>query len=303
MRLGFQETSTPPPSFDPDIVWQIFSQLLARLVAHLPYLILGAFVFLLFLIGARLLKVVLITAGRRTRLDLTLADLLGRLASAFTIILGLFVAAVVIFPTFSPGDLIAGLGITSVAIGFAFKDVLQNFFAGIFILWRRPFIVGDEIKVGNYEGTVEEITTRSTRVKTYDGERAVLPNGDVYTNAVLVRTAYKSRRVRLSVGIGYQDSIERARSVIREVLQQTDGVLHQPAPSVFVAELAPSSVNFNVFFWTNSRQTSVLTVIDSAMTGIKLALDDAGIDIPYPHRVVLTQPSTSPQDGASTKSN
>ena len=108
--------------------------------------------------------------------------ILGRLASAFTIILGLFVAAVVIFPTFNPGDLIAGLGITSVAIGFAFKDVLQNFFAGILILWRRPFIVGDEIKVGNYEGTVEEITTRSTRVKTYDGERAVLPNGDVYTN-------------------------------------------------------------------------------------------------------------------------
>src|SRR5688572_2268232 len=87
-------------------------------------------------------------AGRRTRIDLTLADLLGRLAAAFTIILGLFVAAVV-FPTFNPGDLIAGLGITSVAIGFAFKDVLQNFFAGILILWRRPFIVGDEIKVGN----------------------------------------------------------------------------------------------------------------------------------------------------------
>ncbi len=107
-------------------------------------------------------KRVLLTAGRRTRLDLTLADLLGRLASAFTIVFGLFVAAVVIFPTFNPGDLIAGLGITTVAIGFAFKDVLQNFFAGILILWRRPFIVGDEIKVGNYEGTVAEITTRST---------------------------------------------------------------------------------------------------------------------------------------------
>lgn len=233
MFSGFQETSTPSRPFDPDIVWQVFSQLFTRLMAHLPYLILGALAFVLFLVGARLIKRILIMAGRRTRLDLTLADLLGRLASALTIILGLFVAAVVIFPTFHPGDLIAGLGITSVAIGFAFKDVLQNFFAGILILWRRPFIVGDEIKVGGYEGAVEEITTRSTRVHTYDGERAVLPNGDVYTNAVLVRTAYKNRRVRLSVGIGYQDSIERARSVIREVLQKTEGVLHEPAPSVF----------------------------------------------------------------------
>ena len=296
MIFGIQETPVPSRPFDPDIVWQVFSQLFARLMAHLPYLILGFVVFVFFLIAARLIKRILITAGRRTRLDVTLADLLGRLASAFIVILGLFVAAVVIFPTFNPGDLIAGLGITSVAIGFAFKDVLQNFFAGILILWRRPFIVGDEIKVGSYEGTVEEITTRSTRVRTYDGERAVLPNGDVYTNAVLVRTAYNNRRVRLSVGIGYRDSIERARSVIREVLQKTEGVLHQPAPSVFVAELAPSSVNFNIYFWTNSHQTTVLRVIDSVTTAIKLALDDAGIDIPYPHSVVLTQPSTAARD-------
>jgi small conductance mechanosensitive channel len=299
MLLDFQETAVPARPFEPDVVWQVFSQLLARLMAHLPYLILGFVVFVFFVVGARLAKSILITAGRRTRLDRTLADLLGRLVSAFTTILGLFVAAVIIFPTFNPGDLIAGLGITSVAIGFAFKDVLQNFFAGILILWRRPFIVGDEIKFQSYEGTVEEITTRSTRVKTYDGERAVLPNGDVYTSAVLVRTAYNNRRVRLSVGIGYQDSIERAQSVIREVLQKTEGVLHEPAPSVFVAELAPSSVNLNVFFWTNSRQASLLRVSDTAMTGIKLALDEAGIDIPYPHTVVLNQPPTTSPDGAS----
>jgi small-conductance mechanosensitive channel len=286
--LGLQE-STPvsSPSFDPDVVWRVFTQLGARFLTHLPYLIIGFVVFLLFLIAARLSKHILITTGRRIRIDLTLADLLGRLASAFTIVLGLFVAAVIIFPTFNPGDLIAGLGITSVAIGFAFKDVLQNFFAGILILWRRPFIVGDEIKVGNYEGTVEEITTRSTRIKTYDGERAVLPNGDVYTSAILVLSAYHRRRVRLNVGIGYQDSIERARSVIHQVLNETEGVINQPAPLVFVAELAPSSVNFNIFFWTNSQQANVLAVIDRAMTGIKMALDEAGIDIPYPHTVVL----------------
>jgi small-conductance mechanosensitive channel len=293
MIFGLQETPVPSRQFDPDIVWQVFSQLIAKLLAHLPYLILGLVVFLTFLIAARLVKRLLVTAGRRTRLDLTLADLLGRLASAVTIILGVFVAAVVIFPTFAPGDLIAGLGITSVAIGFAFKDVLQNFFAGVLILWRRPFIVGDEIRVGNYEGAVEEITTRSTRVKTYDGERAVLPNGDVYTNAVLVRTAYDHRRVRLSVGIGYQDSIEHARSVIGEALDKTEGVLNEPEPSIFVEEFAPSSVNLSIFFWTNSRQANVLKVIDAAMTAIKIALDEAEIDIPYPHTVVRMQPSTN----------
>jgi small conductance mechanosensitive channel len=83
--------------------------------------------------------------------------------------LGLFVAAVIIFPTLRPGDLIAGLGTTTVAAGFAFKNILQNFFAGLLITWRRPLVVEDEIRVKEFEGVGEEITTRSTRLKTYDG--------------------------------------------------------------------------------------------------------------------------------------
>jgi small-conductance mechanosensitive channel len=154
------------------------------------------------------------------------------------------------------------------------------------ILWRRPFIVGDEIKIREFEGTVEDITTRSTRVRTYDGERAVLPNGDVYTHAILVRSAYESRRVRLMVGIGYKDSIESARKIIHEVLRQTEGVQTDPGPWVYVSELAPSSVNFLIYFWTASSQANVLALIDEVTTGIKLALDRANIDIPYPQIVV-----------------
>lgn len=295
MLLYFQEADgTPAKSFDPDIVWQVFSQLSRALLARVPYILLGLLTFVVFIVIARILKSILTTVGRRTRLDITLAELLARLASAATMILGLFVAAVVIFPTFQPGDLIAGLGITSVAIGFAFKDVLQNFFAGILILWRRPFIVGDEIKVREFEGVVEDITTRSTRIKTYDGERAVLPNGDVYTNAVLVRSAYQSRRIRLTVGIGYKDSIESARNVIHDVLNRTEGVLRNPEVWVYVSELAPSSVNFSVFFWTNPQQANVLSITDKVITEIKLKLDEAKIDIPYPHLVVHVDGQSDP---------
>ena len=284
----YLQTPTPnaTKAFDPNIMWQVFRQLGSSLLARVPYLLFGLIAFVIFLVIARILKSILITAGQRTRLDLTLAELLARITSAATIILGLLVAAVIIFPTFRPGDLIAGLGITSVAIGFAFKDVLQNFFAGILILWRRPFIVGDEIKVREFEGTVEDITTRSTRVKTYDGERAVLPNGDVYTNAVLVRSAYESRRVRLMVGIGYKDSIESAREIIHDVLRKTEGVKTDPGPWVYVTELAPSSINFTIYFWTASRQANVLALIDRVTTEVKLALDQAHIDIPYPQIVV-----------------
>lgn len=294
------QTPTPtiqPRSFDPGIIWQTLRDLGNGFFAQLPYIVLGIVVVGVFVIVARIVSRVIHAAGEKTRLDITLADLLSRLASLLIIILGIFVAAVVIFPAFKPGDLVAGLGITSVAVGFAFKDVLQNFFAGILILWRKPFIVGDQLKFREFEGTIEEINIRSTRIKTFDGERAVIPNGDVYTNAVLVKTAYDRRRVRFVVGIGYLDDIEKGRSTIKAVLDKTEGVMPDPGPWIYVSELAPSSVNFTVYFWVESNQANVLKVSDRVATGIKYALDEAGIDMPYPHSVVLFHDATGTRDG------
>jgi small conductance mechanosensitive channel len=282
---------------DAGVVWRTLESLGESFLSRVPYILIALVVFGLFLVVGRVVRTAVHAAGERTRLDLTLAELLGRLASFVIGVIGLFVAAVIIFPAFRPGDLVAGLGITSVAIGFAFKDVLQNFFAGILILWRRPFVVGDQIRFKEYEGTVEEINVRSTRLRTYDGERAVLPNGDVYTNSILVRTAYDRRRVKFTVGVGYTDSIEEARRTIHHVLAETEGVLGDPGPWVYVAELAPSSVNFNVYFWTESHQANVLAVSDRVATGIKLALDREGIDLPYPHTVVLFHDATGSRAG------
>lgn len=191
----------------------------------------GGVVFLFFwLLGKLLRNIISKVAVRSHAIDDMLANLIGRIVSTLVSILGFLSACVVIFPSFKPGDIIAGLGITSVAIGFAFKDILQNFFAGLLILWRRPFIVGDQIRVNDFEGTVEEINMRSTRLKTYDGERAILPNGEVYTSALIVRTAYNKRRVKFVVGIGYPDSIEEARQVIHAVLDSNTNVLQAPPP-------------------------------------------------------------------------
>ena len=292
-----QQSDNSTQTFDLDLIWNSLYGLLNSFLYRVPYILFAIIVFALFILAARVVSGAINTTGRRTRFDVTLANLLGRLASFVITILGLFVGAVIIFPAFKPGDLVAGLGITSVAIGFAFKDVLQNFFAGILILWRKPFIVGDQLRFKEYEGTVEEITVRSTRLKTFDGERAVIPNGDVYTNAVLVKTAYDKRRVKFLVGIGYLDDIENGRATIRKVLDDTPGVLHDPGPWIYVTELAPSSVNFTVYFWVESEQANVLRVSDAVATGIKYALDEAGIDMPYPHNVVLFHDATGTRDG------
>ena len=254
--------------------------------AQLPILAVGVAVFLLFLLIASIVRRVIIAAGKKARFDIMLYSLLARIGYFITVIIGFFVASVVIFPGLSPGDLIAGLGIGSVALGFAFKDVLQNLFAGFLILLYRPFHIGDQIKVKDYEGTVEDINVRATKIKTYDGERVVIPNSDLYLNAVLVRTAFPHRRTKITIGIGYGEDVEKARRVMMNVLKTTEGVLDDPAPAVDVVELADSSVNMKILFWTKSVQTDVRQTSNLVVTGIKKALDREGIEIPFPQRVL-----------------
>jgi small-conductance mechanosensitive channel len=297
-----QANPVTPWSQGLDLVWKTVRDLFNGFFERLPYLLVGALVFFGFVLLGRLARRIIRNLADRTdTVDATLASLLGRIAGTLLVILGFLVSAVVVFPTFRPGDLLAGLGITSVAIGFAFKDILQNFFAGLLIMWRRPFKIGDQIRVLDFDGTVEDINMRSTRLKTYDGERAILPNGQVYTSAILVRTAYDRRRVRFVVGIGYGDSIDEARQVIHQVLAGIEGVLPDPGPWVYVSELAPSSVNLTVYFWVNSTQANVLKVGDEVATKIKLALDEAHIDMPYPHTVVHT-PDLKPDQRTDVES-
>lgn len=276
------------------VIWESLSSMGQHLLSRLPYIAIGLIVLVAFYVGGRLVRRVLLAAGRHTALDPILARLLGSLVVWLSLVLGLMVAAVVIFPTFRPGDLVAGLGITSVAIGFAFKDILQNWLAGVFILWRRPFHVGDQIRTKEHEGTVENINVRATLLKTYDGERVVVPNSDVYTSTILVRTAYGTRRVRFTVGVGYGDELEEARRAIFRVLEETEGVIKDPPPQVLLVELAASSVNFEVLFWTGAEQANVIRARDRVASGIKLALDKAGIDIPYPHTVVILPEGSGP---------
>lgn len=257
--------------------------------AQLPIIAVGIVVFLIFLFIASIVRRVIQAAAERARFDVMLASLLARIGFFITIIIGFFVASVVIFPGLSPGDLIAGLGIGSVALGFAFKDVLQNLFAGFLILLYRPFHIGDQIKVNDFEGTVEDINVRATKIKTYDGERVVMPNSELYMNAVLVRTAFPHRRVKFIVGIAYEEEVERAREVIMRAMRGAKGVLEDPAPSVDLVELGDSSVNLKAMFWCSSVQSSVRKTSNLVATAIKKALDDEGIDIPYPHRVLLNK--------------
>jgi small conductance mechanosensitive channel len=289
--LLFQDTSSVKESAEKAIeagqaAQNTVIELINGFFARLPLIGVGVVVFLIFLAIAYGARKLIEMAALRARIDLMLASLLSKIGYIIIVVLGLFVASTVIFPGVNAGDLFAGLGIGSVALGFAFKDVLQNLFAGFLILLYRPFKIGDQIKIDQFEGTVEEINVRATKIKTYDGERVVIPNSDLYMKAVLVRTAFPSRRTKIIVGIGYDEDHEKARRILLRVLKNTNGVLDNPAPDVEVNELADSSVNMRLLYWTDSFQSSTRKTADLVTSAVKKALDDAGIEIPFPQRIL-----------------
>ncbi|QKX18675.1 mechanosensitive ion channel family protein [Microbulbifer sp. YPW1] len=248
-----------------------------------------------FILGSIFRFVVRRHLTRRDRSNL--GEVLGSLVKWSVILVGFLLAATIVMPSLKPGDLIAGLGVGSVAIGFAFKDILQNWLAGLLILVRQPFEIGDQIKVADFEGTVHRIETRATLIDTYDGQRVVMPNSDIYTNAVLVKTAHTKRRSDFEIGIGYSDSIGEACDVIRSAVTQVEGVQQSPAPEALPWELAASWVTIRARWWTNSAQTDVTHIRARVIQSVKEALDEAGIDMPFETQVHLFHDQTDESDG------
>jgi len=266
----------------------------------LPNLGIALMVFLLFVAGAWAAgRAITHLAERRGRGDLGI--LLGSFAKWVVLLFGMLVVATIVFPSVRPADVLATLGIGSVAIGFAFKDILQNWLSGLLILYRQPFRRGDQIKSGDFEGTVEHVEARATLIRTYDGQRVVVPNADIYTRAVTVRTAFPKRRSEYDVGIGYGDDAEHACEVILAQLQAVEGVERDPAPEAIPWALDGSSVNIKVFWWSDPRQASVVQTRGRVIAAVKQGLSEAGIDLPFPTRVVLLHDQTEETDGDRTR--
>lgn len=272
------------------------------LLILLPDLVLAIIVFAIFFYAARVVKRTVRRLTRTRRQARNVGLVLGRLAQGGMVLVGLFIALSIVIPSLKANDLIQLLGISGVAIGFAFKDIFQNFLAGILILLTEPFRIDDQIVFKNYEGTVENIETRATTIKTYDGRRIVIPNAELFTNSVTVNTAFDRRRLQYDIGIGYGDDIDTAKALILEAIRETEGVLEDPAPDAIVVDLAESSVNIRARWWVEPpRRAEVLDLQDRVLSNIKNRLFANGIDLPFPTQVILFHDQTEATDGDRAK--
>lgn len=272
-----------------DVVWQSINNLLTGVVAHLPLIVAGIVVAAIFFVFARVVKVVFLATTSKARLDDRLRTLFSRLIVVAIALLGVFTAFTVVVPSFGLGDLIAGVGLTTFIIGFATKDILNNLLSGVLILWQQPFKVGDQIFIDKIQGRVEYIGVRATSLRKDDGELVLIPNGEMYSSILTIRGAGSKRRMNLNLKVGYEADVDKAKAIIRTALIETNGVVDEPAPNVYITELAAEGANITINFWINTNEARPREVFDRAATGIIKALNRSGVE-PYPPGSVIVRP-------------
>ena len=177
-------------------------------------------------------------------------------------------------------SIIAVLGAAGLAIGLALQGSLSNFAAGILIVIYRPYKVGDYIEAGNYAGTVKDIQIFSTVLKTPDNKIVVVPNGSIMNGSIVNYSDQDTRRIDLIISCGYEDDIDKVRSVLEDIIKKEKRVLKDPKPQIAVTELADSSVNF--IFRPCVKRVDYLPVYYSLLEEVKKRFDKEGISIPYP---------------------
>ena len=269
-----------------DTIIEALLELFKQGVKVLPGLLSALIVLFLTKYAVKLVLKIADEAGSRAIKSRSLQLLLLKVSRISVWAVGILLACVLAFPSFELADIIATLGVGSVAIGFAFQDIFKNFLAGIILLVEEPFRIGDEIVIGDYEGKVENISIRTTKIRTFTGERVLLPNSNVFTDAVKVATAYSSRRTDLAVGVDYNTPLSQATTILEETIKSISGVLDNPSPEIDVVNFGDSSIDFIVRYWTAPQKKQLRNVQTRAMIKIKQALDNAEIGIPYPIRTV-----------------
>ncbi|HSM83607.1 MAG TPA: mechanosensitive ion channel family protein [Nodosilinea sp.] len=248
-------------------------QLVRDTLDNLPALVGALLMLVLTWLLAAIVRHAVLVWAEKTEGDRTTEELISRLCYGGVWTLGAVIALGVLGLNFAA--LLGTLGLTSVAIGFSLRDVLSNYISGVILLATRPFRIGDQIVINNYEGTVTQIQLRATTVQTYDGRLVYIPNQEVFQSSITNNTASPIRLSSVTVGIAHDANLSDLLSRIQQQIDEIDGVELDPQPIVLVRELTPSTVNLEAQFWVNSRKQSFLQVTSQVLAAIKLTLQQA----------------------------
>ncbi len=293
-----------------ELLTPLFDQLNDMLVGFIKLLPMLAIALVIIMITWGVSKVVRLVLNKtltRTHMRPSLKNLFLTLARIGIWTFGTLIALTIIIPSLTPAKMLAALGLGSIAIGFAFQDIFENFLAGVMIMLRKPMRIGDYIECEDVEGKIEQINIRDSFVRQPNGVLILVPNSKLFKNEVFVLTDQEERRFEIVCGVSYDTDLAVAKPIIQKAVENCDLVMKNKGIDVFAREFNSSSVDFTVRWWTKSKPRDFHESRDQVVMAIKAALDKAGIEIPFPYRTLtfkedLNINSRAQDDEKDTKS-
>jgi small conductance mechanosensitive channel len=259
---------------------------LSELIKMLPNLALATVILVVGFFLAKRIRSLAKKIFKKFSLTSTLVGLAVNFVYILFIGIVIFTALKVLHLDTTITTMLASAGVIGLALAFAFQDIAANFISGIFISFRKPFGVGDMIKVKDYTGKVEEIRLRDTTIITFQGQVVTIPNKDVFQNPIENYTKYGKRRVDIKSGVSQGDDLNKAKTIALEAVADLEGILKEET-SFYFDGLGESTINFTLRLWVNTgMQVNYLQVQSDAIIKIKEAFEQNDISLPFPIRTL-----------------
>jgi small-conductance mechanosensitive channel len=258
-----------------------------QMVLSAPMVLLGLLVLLVVLAAARMISPFLGRLLTRRSQSEIVRGVVEKAVFALQFVIGLYVFLRISGLTRVAATILGGSGIAGLVMGFAFRDIAENFLASLLISIQRPFRIGDTIEIGGHRGVVQRVTIRGTVLMDFEGNHIQLTNSSVYKGTIKNYTANPKQRLDFAVGIGYDANISDAQKLVKDVLDAHSAVLDDPEPQVLVEELGSATVRVRVYAWIDGQVHSKPRVLSALMRLVLGALDEAGVSMPDEAREVV----------------
>ncbi len=211
-----------------------------------------------------------------------LQDIIRRVTQSAVLLVGVLLALEILDAMALVGGVLGAAGVAGIAIGFAFKDLIENYIASVLLSLRQPFRPKDHVVIDGYEGLVTAMNSRSTVLTTFDGNVVRIPNAVVFKTTLINYTSDRRRRFKFSAGVGYDVNLPQAIEIGVETLLNTQGVMSEPKPQAVVSKLGDSSITVDLYAWVDQDESDFFKVRSNAMQNVKAQFDKFNIDMPEP---------------------
>lgn len=276
-----------PPALNSFSLKRELAELWAGFLRLLPLIGIGLLAILLCAIIARYLSRLLVIPISRLTDSQLLQNISRKLIAVVIVLIGVIFFLRLTGLTGVAVTLVSGTGILGLILGFAFRDIAENFLASVLMSVQTPFRLGDVVEVAGHTGVVHKVTARGTVLVDFDGNHIQIANATVYKSTIKNLTANPKMRLSFIIGIGYDASVVKAQDVAMGVLRDHPAVLDDPEPLVLVDQLGTSTINLRVYFWIDTHEHSWLKVKSAAIRLVLRAIEKAGISLPDEAREII----------------